>query len=197
MNRFCISATRNSAINEMRFFSPVGFWLCSWPAVTAALLGRWLPALNPTSGSSSSDFPRQARRDSPLRPCDSPVPHLCPLRYASCRAFWIGCWWRIWFLPKTCDPVYSWDEAGRFSSTLAALLRATGLANVSTIPFVPLRSPSSTSRCHMCPLWNGNPAPLKKRQPGADQGHTYANVDTTKYRTRRGGKKSLRGKQIG
>lgn len=35
------------------------------------------------------------------------------------------------------------------------------LQSVSSIPFIPLRSPSSTSPRHMCPLWNGNPAPLK------------------------------------
>lgn len=93
MNRFCVLATRTSAINEMRFFSPVGFRMCSRPAVTAALLGRRLPALNLTSGSSPFDCPDKL--------CDSPVRHLRSLRYASCRAFWVRCWWRIWHLPKT------------------------------------------------------------------------------------------------
>lgn len=90
------------------------------------------------------------------------------------------------------------DEAGRFSSTLAALLRATGFAAkrfnhslcTAALPLL-YSSPPHVSSVK----WKSGP--IKKRQPGADHGRTYANVDTAKYHTRRGGKKSLRGKQIG
>lgn len=90
------------------------------------------------------------------------------------------------------------DRAGRFSSTLAALLRTTGLAaehlthSLCTAPLPLLDIPPP----HVSSVkWKS--CPIKKRQPGADHGRTYANVDTAKYHTRREGKKSLRGKQIG
>lgn len=90
------------------------------------------------------------------------------------------------------------DEVGRFPSTLAALLRTTGLAEehlthslcTAPLPLLDIPPPHVSSV-----KWKS--CPIKKRQPGADHGRTYANVDTAKYHTRREGKKSLRGKQIG
>lgn len=171
--------------------------MCSRPAVTAALLGRRLPALNPTSRSSPSECPDKLRASLP----SSPVTHLC----VTCAPSGTPPVERFGFAVdgesdtyRKRDPAYSRDEVGRFSSTLAALLRATGLAAerlnhslcTAALPLLYVPPPHASSV-----KWKS--CPIKKRQPGADHGRTYANVDTAKYHTRRGGKKSLRGKQIG
>lgn len=197
IKRFYIFATRNSAINEMRFFSLLVFRMCSRLAVTAALLGRWLPALNPTSGSSPSGSSDKLRATVP----SGPAIHLC----VTCALSGTSPVERFGFTVdgesdtyRKRDPVYSRDEVGRFSSTLAALLRVTGFTAerlnhslyTSALPLLDIPPPHVSSV-----KWKS--CPIKKRQPGADHGRTYANVDTVKYHTRRGGKISLRGKQIG
>lgn len=133
---------------------------------------------------------RQAPRYCPLRPCalsgTSPVERFGFTVDGESDTY------------RKRDPVYSRDEVGRFSSTLAALLRVTGFTAerlkhslyTSALPLLDIPPPHVSSV-----KWKS--CPIKKRQPGADHGRTYANVDTVKYHTRRGGKISLRGKQIG
>lgn len=190
IKRFYIFATRNSAINEMRFFSLVVFRMCSRLAVTAALLGRWLPALNPTSGSSPSGSSDKLRATVPSGPALSPVHLLSNVLDSllmenltlteSVTPFTVGM--KLAASPPPSLHYWGWQGS---------------LQSVSSIPFIPLRSPSSTSPPPHVSSVKWKSCPIKKRQPGADHGRTYANVDTVKYHTRRGGKISLRGKQIG
>lgn len=149
----------------MHFLFPVGSGMCSRPPVTAALLGRRLPALKPTSGSSPSDSadipallsppalrptgvsPTQVVRAPPVCLLSSPLDSMLMEKLTlseNVSSFTVGT--KLAASPP--PALHYWERQG--------LLRS-----VSTIPFVPLRSPSSTSRRHMCPLWNGNPAPLK------------------------------------
>lgn len=143
--------------------------------------------------------PRQALRYCPLQPCASPAPHLHspPVRLLLMENLTNN----VTPPPLPPPPPAPLTAGMKLAASPPPLLHYWGRQGspwrISAIPFVPLRSTSSTSRHHMCPLWNGNLSPLKKRQPGADCGRSYANVDTAKYHTRRGGKKSLRGKQIG
>lgn len=124
----------------------------------------------------------------PATVLSSAATHLCITCTRSCRAFWIRCWWRMW---------HGWSRP--LLPHPRCIIEGDRVCCGAFQPFPLYRCapPPLQARRHMCPLWNGNPAPLKKRQPGADHDRTYANVDTAKYHTRRGGKKSLRGKQIG
>lgn len=144
------------------FLSTVGFQMCSRPPVTAPLLGRRIPALNQTSGSSPSYSPDKLPASVPY----GPATHLC----VTCA-------------PSSMPPVQLLDLLLMENPTLSVNLptpftvgmklaaspppllhywrRQGSLRSVSTIPFVPLRSRSLTSPLHMCPLkWKS--CPIKK-----------------------------------
>lgn len=173
MNIFYVFATRNAVLKwDAAFFSPPFIYIVGqqWQM----LLERQLPALDPTSGSSSCVTPdKLPNRDGhPAIPVGLSthlhVSHglLGSFGTPSCRAFRIR-----WPRERGSDTQTPWrptdvSHLGMKSATsppppLHYWGRQGSVRSASTILFVPLCSPSSTSRRHVCPLWNGNPAPLK------------------------------------